>query len=219
MAAIGAGVVGGACLMQVRTWRDAPMAAMPLLFAAQQAAEAAIWMSFSSASAAPGATASGVVASLAVPAFLGIAFVVWPLLAPAAALLIEPQIWRRRLMTVCLVLGLLVALRLSMTITGDPAQAILQAGRICYAIPVGHTAITVATYALATTLPLLASSYRAIVQVGAAIATGLAVSLAFYQASLPSVWCFFAALASVGLLLHFRRLQASNGAPAFAAGV
>jgi hypothetical protein len=38
---------------------------------------------------------------------------------------------------------------------------------------------------------------------GFIVTTGLAVSLAFYLEDVVSVWCFFAAAASVTLLFHF----------------
>jgi uncharacterized membrane protein len=50
---------------------------------------------------------------------------------------------------------------------------------------------------------LIASSRRAIIVLGAIILVGSVVAYAFYWEAFMSVWCFFAAAASVVILGHF----------------
>ena len=60
-----------------------------------------------------------------------------------------------------------------------------------------------AVYLAATGLPLLLSSQRTVVVLGAIILAGLIVAYALYWEAFISVWCFFAAIASVAILYHF----------------
>jgi hypothetical protein len=60
-------------------------------------------------------------------------------------------------------------------------------------------------YLVAVCLPLLASARRGLVLFGAAISiSSAAAGVMASAATFPSVWCYFAALLSAGLYLHFR---------------
>ena len=69
-------------------------------------------------------------------------------------------------------------------------------------------------YALCTCLPPLFSSDKFVRAAGITIVTGLAVSSIFYYEGFFSVWCFFAALASVTI---FGRFQSQSASPALLA--
>jgi hypothetical protein len=58
-------------------------------------------------------------------------------------------------------------------------------------------------YAAATGLPLLLSSQRTVFVFGAIVLAGLVVAYTLYWEALISVWCFFAAAASIAILFHF----------------
>ncbi len=58
-------------------------------------------------------------------------------------------------------------------------------------------------YVAATGLPLLLSSQRTVFVFGAIVLVGLVVVYTLYWEALISVWCFFAAAASVATLFHF----------------
>src|SRR5688572_26288067 len=78
------------------------LAAMPLLFSAQQAAEGVVWYTI-------GHPASAVMHQLGVSVFLGFAFVVWPAYAPAALYAAEREPGRRQVLRVLALWGALVA--------------------------------------------------------------------------------------------------------------
>ncbi len=85
-------------------------------------------------------------------------------------------------------------------------------GHIVYVTEYQHSDAIGFAYLGATGLPLLLSSQRTIVVLGAIVLVGLTAAYAFYWESFTSVWCFFAAAASVTILCHFewsrlRRLQ------------
>src|SRR5579862_1463576 len=77
------------------------LASVPFVFAAQQAAEGAVWLTMD--------TDHAVVSRLATTAFLAIALVVWPIWAPLSLRLVEGNPQRRRALTAILWLGGLVS--------------------------------------------------------------------------------------------------------------
>ena len=91
-------VIGVATLREVKHPRELPLAAMPLLFALQQAVEGALWLQL---------TASGggdAVVALSF-CFLIFAKVLWPAYVAPAVLLIEPDLRHRRALYVIAAIG------------------------------------------------------------------------------------------------------------------
>jgi Family of unknown function (DUF6629) len=191
LAAIGAGT-----LAKVRRPQQGPLAAFPLLFAAQQTIEGLLWLTVSSGRAAslPLATA-----------FAAIALVIWPLLTPVAFALVEPRHGRRHLLYALLLAGVPFALYSIVALIQHPYRAWPVGLSLTYVNNVPIPFALVAAYCLATVGPPLLSSQHLLKTFGATIALGVAVAVfAFYEGTL-SVWCFFAALASAMLYLFFRR--------------
>jgi uncharacterized membrane protein YjjB (DUF3815 family) len=62
-------------------------------------------------------------------------------------------------------------------------------------------------YLASVSLPLLMSSRRTLVMLGAIVLVGALVAYGFYLEAFQSVWCFFAAAASVVILAHFEWLR------------
>jgi hypothetical protein len=199
------GAVGIAAILQAREAREIPLAAMPLFFAAQQFFEGALWLTLPEAPA-------GTLTSIATHAFLIFALVFWPIYAPAAALALEVEPQRRWAMTMILVLGIGVAAYFVLQLIRFPHIAQIEGGHISYGI--ANTPLSIGgAYLVATTLPLLLSSFGAVAVLGLLVLTGSIVTYAGYQESFISVWCFFAAAASVVIAGHFawqrRRTPAS----------
>ena len=93
--ATGAGAIA---LTRANGRADAPLAAMPVFFGFQQMLEGFLWLTLP---VAPDAAAATTLTSV----FLHFALVFWPIYAPMAALLIEPEAVRRRLIALCLLGG------------------------------------------------------------------------------------------------------------------
>ena len=189
------GMTGLGTLTEVRKLPDLPLALVPLLFAAQQGIEGALWLTVPA-----GRSQSFLLANL----FATIALIVWPLLIPPAIALVERDLARRLVMLTLLPAGIGVAVYSAGTTLAHPYLA----------WPVGHTLTYVdnhpyspsmmAIYLVCTCVPPLLSSSRALRIFGFIVTIGLAVAmLAFYE-SLISVWCFFAALASLTIMAYFR---------------
>ncbi len=189
------GVTGLATLTEVRKLPDLPLALVPLLFCAQQAIEGALWLTVPA-----GRNHSALFANL----FAAIALVIWPLLIPAAIALVERDMARRLVMLTLLPAGIGVAAYSAGTTLAHPYLA----------WPVGHTLTYVdnhpyspsmlAIYLVCTCVPPLLSSSCALRFFGLIVTIGLAVAMVAFFESLVSVWCFFAALASLTVFAFFR---------------
>lgn len=81
------GVIGLLCLRRVKRRRELLLAAVPLIFALQQAIEGALWLIL------PTMPRDRLAAALTL-AFLLLAQVLWPVWAPLAAGVVEPVEWR-----------------------------------------------------------------------------------------------------------------------------
>jgi hypothetical protein len=184
--------------------REMPLAAMPLLFAAQQFVEGGLWLTLP-------VSPEGSVSSLLSHAFLVFALIVWPVLSPFAAFSVETDVLRRRMIGLCLAVGAAVAAYFLWTMLVHPHQALIAGGHIRYVV--GETPVSVdGAYMVATTLGLLVSSRRAVALLGVIVLTGSIVSYGFYHEEFVSVWCFFAAVASVVIASHFRLTAARRAA-------
>lgn len=190
------GVVGIACLIRAHGPRDVLLAATPALFALQQGVEGLLWLTLP---VAPVGAASSVLTLL----FLLISQVFWPVYAPLAALLAERDPGRRRLIALCLAAGVGVAAWLLWVIVGGPHGAVIRQGHIVYLTEQEPSLVVAFAYLAATGLSLVLSSRRSVAALGVLVLVGSVAAYAFYWEAFVSVWCFFAAAASLVILGHF----------------
>ena len=189
------GVAGAATLTRVRAPAELPLAAVPLLFATQQALEGFLWRTVPY-----GADRTTALATL----FAAIGLIIWPLLIPIAMALVERQPPRRLAMLLLVPAGIGVSVNYAAILLVRPYRA----------WPVGHTLtyvnnhtispVMLGLYVLCVCLPPFLSGSRVLNLFGGIVIAGLAITvLAFYE-SFISVWCFFAALASLAIWKFFR---------------
>lgn len=218
---------GAWCLTRTPSPRYVPYATIPIVFALQQAIEGVIWLKLDGVNVV--ASTDGL-ASM----FLFIGEALWPLFIPFAALLIEPPGWRRTaLIGLCVFGAVLTAafagliriasyepqivdncIRYAGCIDTSPAWSFYPFGRT-QAWSLGGLDWTVAPYALTTIGGLLVSSHARVRWFGSLAGIGLAGSLAMHRQALISVWCFFAALGSLAVVLQIEhaRLALQSSAP------
>jgi hypothetical protein len=189
------GATGVVTLTRVRKLADLPLAAVPLVFALQQGLEGALWFTVPE-----GRAHSVVFANL----FAAIALIVWPLLSPAAAALVERELPRRLVMLTLLPAGIGVALYSAGTMVAHPYLAWPKGHALTYVNNQPFSPTMIVTYMVCTCLPPLLSSSRMLRTFGIVVAVGLAVAMAAFFEDFFSVWCFFAALASLLVLGFFR---------------
>lgn len=191
-----AGAVGIVALTRVNEPRELPLAATPLLFALQQGVEGLLWLNLP-------LTRDGSLATALTVLYLFFAEAFWPLYAPIAVWLIEPNQRRRLLMVVCMGAGAGVGAYLLWWILGHQHLATILDGHIVYVTEYRHSDAVGVAYLAATGLPLLLSSQRTVVVLGTIVLAGVVAAYVFYWDAFISVWCFFAAAASVTILCHF----------------
>jgi hypothetical protein len=175
-----------------------PIAAFPALFAAQQAVEGLLWLDLAQPE-------PGTCRPFLTHAFVAYAEIFWPIFAPLAAWLIEPVQWRRRLIGICLAVGVALSSYLLWEMLGSPYTASAGTGHIVYRNSNAYPRGIEIPYVLATTISLLLSSHRMIQLLALIILGGFAFAWWSYHQSYISVWCFFAAVSSVLVYLFVRQ--------------
>lgn len=173
-----------------------PLSMFPAVFAVHQLIEGILWLSMEG-------RLPETYRAAGVTAYALIAFVLWPMVVPLSALLLERERHRRAVMLGCQAVGLGVGLTLLGAILRDPVQVSLDACHLAYWV--NAPAFLTAPYLVAVCIPFLAASRRGLVLFGLALAVAcLVAGLAVTAVTFPSVWCFFAAVLSAGLYLYFR---------------
>lgn len=196
--------IGISTVRSAREPRELPFAAIPLLFAAQQFIEGAIWLTFTRDAPALNAVLTNI--------YTFFSHVLWPVLVPIAAWLIERRASRRRSLLAFIVTGLVVGLYLLYILIAYPVVSRPVGGHVEYLSPHFLAAVTMTLYVLATTVSMLFSSHRMVASFGVLALLSFIAAYWFYATWLISVWCFFAALLSAVVWLHFHPRRAAVAA-------
>jgi len=188
------------------------IAAIPLLFAAQQSAEGAVWLTITG----DHHTLNRVVVII----FLGIALVVWPTWLPFALRRVERSVTRRRTLGALLVAGSLVAICAVLLMVSFPPFARIAGHSISYDYAGSGDApkhpLLLLAYLVPTVAPFFVSTLSMARVLGSVLASSLLVSSLVQRDALTSVWCFFAAVLSGLILLALAREQRATLARAVA---
>ncbi len=178
-------------------------ATFPLVFGLQQALEGLVWLGIEGRlpPALTPWTAAG---------FLFFALAVWPVAGPLAGRLMETEPRRAQLFSGLTVLGAALGVYLfGRALAGSAApQAI--GGRLAYLVGVDYPAGIEFVYLAVAASALLASSHAAARAFGAALTASFALVAAVWEVkTLPSVWCFFAAVCSLLVVRGVLRRRAA----------
>jgi len=177
-------------------------AAIPLLFAAQQATEGLVWLTVEG---------GGTAHRLAVNAFLAVALVVWPMWLPFSLRLVERDEGRRRALTWLFWFGVLVSMYAAWLLARWQPAARIAGHSISYDYQSRHETLSHAVYLLAYVIPTLVPFFVSTVALaramGVMLIASLAVTVLVQRDALTSVWCFFAALMSCLILVIVGREQ------------
>ena len=191
----------GLCLLGVATLRatrrraEIPFAAIPLIFGLQQMVEGALWLSFRLDSPQLNQAMTYL--------FSIFSHVLWPIFVPFAIGLLETVAWRRTVIQCFQGVGLLVGLYLLYQIVEFPVAAVA-AANIVYVSPHFHKIPVMLLYLAATCVSCFFSSSATIRLFGVLALLLFAAAYGFYAVALFSVWCFFAALLSTIIFVHFQ---------------
>ena len=181
-------------------------AAIPMLFAIQQLVEGLIWLTFTDELPRVNAVMTH--------AYSFFSHVLWPVVVPMAVLLMEPNGWRRLALIGFVAAGAAVGAYLLYALLAYPIVSRPTGQHIEYVSPHFFAAVTMTLYLLSTAISPLLSTHRMVVGFGALALLSFGAAYAFFATWFISVWCFFAALLSSVVYLHFReREHQSQGAP------
>jgi hypothetical protein len=190
------GTVGVVTLTKVKHRRELMFASLPTLFAMHQFVEGFVWLGLDG-------LLSPKVTYLAGEAFVFYAQGLLPFLLPLSVLLFEPTGLRRRWMLPFAILGALTSLYMLWALLSYPLEFYVKRNSIVYVNPgTNYTWLAVA-YIFATCGSLLFSRVRDMVIFGYANLFLLLFVMAVKRYAFTSLWCAYAAVASVIILAYF----------------
>jgi hypothetical protein len=190
------GAVGVVTLTKVKHRRELLFAALPVLFAIHQFIEGFVWLGL-----------DGILSST-VAHDMGAAFMLYaqgllPFLLPLSVLLFEPNRKNRRRMLPFLVLGGATTLYILWALTAFPLQLYVRGDSIVYINQATNNTAVAVLYVIATCGSLFFSKIKMMVVFGAANLAILLIVMAFKRYAFTSLWCAYAAIASVIILAYF----------------
>jgi hypothetical protein len=190
------GAVGVVTLTKVKHRRELLFASLPLLFAIHQFIEGFVWLGLDG-------ILSSVVAHDMGAAFMLYAQGLLPFLLPLSVLLFEPDAESRRRMLPFLVLGGATTLYILWALTAYPLQLYVKGNSIVYINQATNNTVVAFLYVIATCGSLFCSKIRMMVIFGAANLIILLIVMEFKRFAFTSLWCAYAAVASVIILAYF----------------
>ena len=190
------GTIGVLTLTRVKHRRELLFASLPTLFAIHQFTEGFVWLGLD------GVLSPTVTHGMAA-AFMLYAQGLLPFLAPLSVLLFEPDVRSRRRMLPFLVIGCLTALYTLWALIAYPTQTFIKNNSIVYINPATNNTIVAILYVIATCGSLLFSKVKDMVIFGLANLAILLVVMAVKRYAFTSLWCAYAAVASVIILAYF----------------
>jgi hypothetical protein len=183
-------------LREVRHWREAPFASLPAVFAAHQLIEAFVWAQLEG-------NVSPRVGQLAALVYVFIAWPLLPALVPTSVMLLEPR-ERARRVAPFVAIGLVVAAYLAYVVLTRPVGVVVHPHCLEYRTGVGHPLVWATLYVVAICGALVVSSYPLVRVFGALNLVGLIMVSMVYFEAFTSLWCAYAAFASLAVWLHMR---------------
>ena len=190
------GTVGVATLTKVKHRRELLFAALPALFAVHQFMEGFVWLGLDG------------ILSPTVAHNMGAAFMLYaqgllPFILPLSVLLFEPDVKSRRRMLPFLAIGTATALYILWGLTAYSFQVYIKGNSLVYINPATNNMTVAVLYVIATCGSLFFSKVKDMVIFGAANLAILLVVMAFKRYAFTSLWCAYAAVASVIILAYF----------------
>jgi hypothetical protein len=190
------GAVGVVTLTRVKHRRELLFASLPVLFAIHQFIEGFVWLGLDG------------ILSPAVAHDMGAAFMLYaqgllPFLLPMSVLLFEPTAKSRRRMLPFLMLGGATTLYILWALTAFPLELYVRGNSIVYINQATNNEAVAVLYVIATCGSLFFSKIRMMVVFGAANLVILLAVMVVKRYAFTSLWCAYAAVASVIILAYF----------------
>lgn len=194
------GVVGFIALKNSKTKSERFFAGIPALFAVQQLIEGSIWIVTENS----GNTKAAIIFSYA---YLLFAWVLWPLYIPLSMYFLETVENRKKIFQILIGSGSFVSLVLSISLFIVPIEVSACCGHITYIAKLGvETPVFITIlYLLVSTISLFISSVKYMWILGITVSVGYLFTQFLFQGYEISVWCFFAAIASIEIVFILQK--------------
>jgi hypothetical protein len=192
------GAIGVVTVTKVKHRREALFASLPVLFAIHQFIEGFVWLGLDG------------YLSPAVTHDMGAAFMLYaqgllPFLLPLSVVLFEPDARSRRRMLPFLGIGVGTALYILWALTAFPTEVYVKGNSIVYINQATNNMAVAIFYVIATCGSLFFSQIRMMIVFGGANLLILLIVMEFKRYAFTSLWCAYAAIASVIILVYFWR--------------
>ena len=190
--------IGVVTLTKVKHRNELLFAALPTLFAVHQFIEGFVWLGLDG------------MLSPTVTHDMGAAYMLYaqgllPFLLPLSVLLFEPVVRSRRRMLPFLVLGGATSLYILWALMAYPLQVYVRGNSIVYINQATNNTPVAVLYVIATCGSLFFSKVRPMIVFGAANLTILLIVMEVKRYAFTSLWCAYAAIASLIILAYFWR--------------
>jgi hypothetical protein len=188
--------IGVVTLTKVKHRNELLFAALPTLFAVHQFIEGFVWLGLDG------------ILSPKVAHNMGAAYMLYaqgllPFLLPLSVLLFEADVKSRRRMLPFLVLGGATALYILWALTAYSLQVYVRGDSIVYINQATNNTAVAVLYVIATCGSLFVSKVRPMVIFGGANLAILLAVMAYKRYAFTSLWCAYAAIASLIILAYF----------------
>jgi hypothetical protein len=195
--------IGVVTLTHVKHRRELLFASLPALFAVHQITEGFVWLGLDG-------TLSPRVTHVMGEAFMLYAQGVLPLLLPLSVYLYEPNGKGRKTMLPFVALGGALTLYILWALASFPLQVFVRGNSIVYINPATNNSTIAVLYVIATCGSLFFSEVRMMVLFGAANLAILLAVMEFKRYAFTSLWCAYAAVASLIILAYFWKSSAKR---------
>ena len=187
VAGVSLSALGVATAKKVERKAEIPFAMIPLLFGIQQIIEGMLWLSFRFGDPLLNTTMTY--------AFTLFSHVLWPVFVPFSIGLMEQVMWRKKVILMFQFMGIVVGLYLLFMIVTE---------HIVYVSPHFYPVPVMAIYLAATCVGAFFSSSKIINVFGVLALLLFMLAYWIHSAAFFSIWCFFAAILSAIIYLHFK---------------
>jgi hypothetical protein len=204
------GTIGVFTLTKVKHKRELLFASLPTLFAIHQFIEGFVWLGLDG------------ILSPTVTHNMGAAFVLYaqgllPFLLPFAVYLFEPDAKSRKRMLPFVLIGTGTTLYMLWALIAYPLEIYVKGNSIVYINPATNNTTLAILYVIATCGSLFFSRIQGMVIFGAANLVILLAVMEVKRYAFTSLWCAYAAAASIIILFYFWKSSAHRPFPYYKA--
>ncbi len=183
---------GVATLSKVKSKKEIPLASIPIIFGIQQFIEGLLWVYIDSIT----------LQKITTYLFLFFALLFWPVIMPLALRIIEKDKIKKLILTTFTGIGTAISIFLLIFLLNNPISTEIKTN-IQYVLNAPFPKFGTFLYIIVTCGSFLLSSEKFLKLFGIVLTLSAIISMEFYRITFVSTWCFFAAILSLIIFLHF----------------